>query len=110
MADEATQLRKGVLELAILRLLKSQELYGAQIVAKLSEFPGLNSSAGTIYPILTRLTKAGSLSASWRESPVGPPRKYYAITADGLASLTSQTAAWHTLTLALNSLLGAHHA
>ncbi|MCF2706678.1 PadR family transcriptional regulator [Arcanobacterium haemolyticum] len=109
MAEDATQLRKGILELAILRLVKNEPMYGGQIIASLASYPGLNSPAGTVYPILTRLTKNSYLNPSWRESPVGPPRKYYAITAQGNKALAAQTQAWRTLVVALDSLLKDHH-
>ena len=110
MADDATQLRKGVLELAILALLHATPHYGGQIVGALGDYPGLEASAGTVYPLLTRLAKAGELTTEWRESPVGPPRKYYRITAHGLSALATQKEAWRNMSSAVENLLGATHA
>src|SRR4051794_13738449 len=44
--------------------------------------------AGTLYPILMRLSDRGLLEASWEsEPPRGrPPRHLYRLTADGLAA------------------------
>ncbi|MCI1674914.1 MAG: PadR family transcriptional regulator [Ancrocorticia sp.] len=109
MVDNATQLRKGVLELAILALLQSSPQYGGQIVDALAH-AGLESSAGTVYPLLTRLAKAGLLSTQWRESPAGPPRKYYSITHTGKRALAAQARLWRDMNAAVNSLLGADHA
>ncbi|RTE50167.1 PadR family transcriptional regulator [Actinobaculum sp. 352] len=103
---QATQLRKGVLELAILALLDKEPTYGGQIVAALAAHPGLDSGAGTVYPILTRLAKAGLLATKWQESPVGPPRKYYQLTATGRDALAAQHTAWTAMSSALNALLG----
>ena len=109
MRDDGTQLRKGVLELAILALLHETSRYGGEIVATLGQYEGLEAGAGTVYPLLTRLAKAGLLETQWKESPVGPPRKYYAITAQGRDALTAQTRVWKTMNSALESLLGGPH-
>ena len=50
MADEATQLRKGVLELAALAMLAPAPMYGAQIISALAEIEGLAANSGTVYP------------------------------------------------------------
>ena len=78
-----SQFRKGVVELAILALLHRGEAYGGEIVEHLGEHPGLAISAGTVYPLLSRLKKAGLIESMWRESPVGPPRKYYRLSPEG---------------------------
>ncbi len=99
-----TQLRKGVLELAILTLLSREELYGAALVERLSHHPGLAAPAGTVYPLLTRLTRAKALDTRWQESPVGPPRKYYSLTVEGHALRTALTEDWRHLTDAMTTL------
>ena len=76
MAEEnrTAQIRKGVVELAVLGLLDGGERYGSQIVDELSAQPALALTAGTVYPLLSRLLKAGLIESTWQESPVGPPR------------------------------------
>lgn len=101
----AAQLRKGVLELAILALLDSTESYGGEIVATLAETPGLEASAGTVYPLLTRLRTAKLVETTWVESPSGPPRKYYSLTPAGRAELAAGAQAWRQLAHALDTLL-----
>jgi PadR family transcriptional regulator PadR len=100
-----SQLRKGVVELAILALLQRGEVYGGEIVERLSAYPGLAISTGTVYPLLSRLKKAGLIGSSWRESPVGPPRKYYRLTAAGRADLEAMSRAWDGVTDAMDALL-----
>lgn len=101
-----TQLRKGVLELAILTLLAEEELYGAELVQELSQHPGLAAPAGTVYPLLTRLTKAHTLATRWQESPVGPPRKYYSLTEAGHTQRAALAEEWQQLHSAMSTLLG----
>lgn len=104
-ADHLSQLRKGVLELAILALVSTGPRYGGQIVEELAARPGLDASAGTVYPLLTRLNSAGLLDTSWQESPVGPPRKYYQLNRAGRDTLAQLTASWQTFAATLNDLL-----
>ncbi len=103
--DRAVQLRKGVLELAILALLEKQERYGGEIVDELGGRPGLEASAGTVYPLLTRLRTSGLVDTAWRESPVGPPRKYYTLTPAGHGAMADLAFSWRELTVALTDLL-----
>lgn len=101
-----SQIRKGVLEIAVLALLADREMYGFEIVSSLEARPQLAISAGTVYPLLSRLKKAGLIASVWRESPVGPPRKYYTLTEDGARELGGMTAAWHDFSAELDGLLG----
>lgn len=74
------QVRKGVIELCILRTLAVRERYGYELVKELSEVPGLGLTEGTLYPLLSRLRVAGLVSTRLEESASGPARKYYALT------------------------------
>ena len=101
-----SQLRKGVLELAVLGLLESESRYGSSLVDELAGRPGLALSAGTVYPLLARLAKAGLVSTTWQESPVGPPRKYYALSDAGRKRLAGLTAEFRAVAAAMATLLG----
>jgi len=103
--ERASQFRKGALELVILALLDRGELYGVEIVDRLSERPGLEASAGTVYPLLSRLKKAGVVDTTWRESPVGPPRKYYRLSAAGRRELAEMTRSWRDIADAIDEVL-----
>lgn len=102
----ASQFRKGAVELAILALLADGELYGAEIVDRLAVLPGLAVTSGTVYPLLSRLKKTGLVDSVWRESPVGPPRKYYKLADAGRRDLAEMSASWRDLSRAIDSLLG----
>ncbi len=99
------QLRKGTLELCMLALLANEERYGYQIAQGLTESAGLAVSEGTIYPLLSRLQREGLVEARWRESPAGPPRKYYHLTPAGRQAFASQASAWRNITRAVDSIL-----
>lgn len=106
MDDRQTQLRKGALELAVLAILRGGERYGAEIVDVLASLPGLDAGAGTVYPVLSRLNRAKLVETSWRESPYGPPRKYYRLSRSGQAQLDHHIVAWRQLAQAMDRVLG----
>ena len=77
------QLRKGILELAVMGVLYHERHYGYSLVRVLSETGSISLKEGTIYPILARLDRDGLVRSEWVESGQGPPRKYYALTSSG---------------------------
>ncbi len=100
-----SQIRKGVVEIVILGLLAHTRMYGSQLVEELSAHQELAISAGTVYPLLARLKKAGLIDSTWEESPVGPPRKYYRLTTEGERELAGMRTAWSSVSRAVDSIL-----
>lgn len=90
------QMRKGVLEMCILSLLSSEEMYTSDIIDRLRE-ARLVVVEGTLYPLLTRLKNAGLLEYYWQESNSGPPRKYFKITQDGDSFLKELKDSWQEI-------------
>jgi PadR family transcriptional regulator PadR len=105
-ADRAVQLRKGVLELAILAVLDRDEGYSIEIIERLAAYPALVATPGTVYPLLARLDKGGLVGTRWAQSAGGPPRKYYRLTPEGRASLSDGSRAWVALSEAMTQVLG----
>ncbi|WP_158370240.1 PadR family transcriptional regulator [Cellulosimicrobium cellulans] len=99
------QLRKGVLELAILAVLSREECYSLGIIDRLGAHPALTATPGTVYPLLARLEKAGLVGSRWGEAVGGPPRKYYWLTPDGRSWLSEGSAAWSDLGRAMAEIL-----
>lgn len=89
-----TQLRRGVLEYCVLALVAKEDRYGFDIARTLGGEHPIAVSEGTVYPLLSRLKKEGTVTTTWRESEAGPPRKYYAITARGRTALEEFTDEW----------------
>ncbi len=100
-----SQMRKGMLEYCIMLLLRHRASYASDIIARLKEAE-LIVVEGTLYPLLTRLKKDGLLSYEWQESTQGPPRKYYALTADGEATLNELDKAWQEIAHTVGVLKG----
>lgn len=92
-----TQLRKGLLELAILNSLDAGPLYGYEIVRRLADVDSLVITEGTVYPILSRLRTDHYLESYLQESPEGPPRKYYRLTGRGRDELRRMNEHWENL-------------
>lgn len=98
------QMRKGVLELCILSIISTKEVYSSNIMSALRDAQ-LLVVEGTIYPLLTRLKNDGLLSYRWEESASGPPRKYYSMTEDGEKVLSSLKSTWQQLSDSVNAIL-----
>lgn len=77
------QMRKGVLDLCILKALSASEWYGYALVKALVAVPGVGVAEGSIYPLLSRLKRQGLVTTRLEESREGPARKYYRATAEG---------------------------
>lgn len=93
----SVQLRKGILELAILRLLGEERHYGYSLLRSLEARGGLTLKEGTLYPILARLDRDGLVATEWVDSAQGPPRKYYSLTQSGQRLLPELLADFETL-------------
>lgn len=102
--DELTQLRRGAVQLAVMRLLSGREVYGGEIVETLSHYTALATTRGTVYPMLSRLRGAGLVETTWHESPVGPPRRYYRLSADGEQTFRSLESGWSALVTDMEQL------
>ena len=98
-----TNMRKGLLEFLILLAISKNEAYSSDIIEKLKK-ADLIVVEGTLYPLLSRLKSSGLLSYSWKESDVGPPRKYYTLTQSGIETLERMKKTWSNLELSIKSL------
>jgi PadR family transcriptional regulator PadR len=100
-----TQLRKGVVELAVLATIARGETYGYRIVEQLQTIAGLEFTESTIYPVLTRLARDGALAVRTEPSPAGPPRRYYRLTAEGNRQFVQMSECWRKVSGSLSGLL-----
>ena len=93
----AQQMKKGTLDMLVLKLLEREEKYGYQLISELRERSGgiVSLKEGTLYPILYRMEDNGLVvsrmaAKTERESA----RKYYAITQQGRTALGEMFAVW----------------
>lgn len=91
---EATQLLKGVLDVAVLSVLTESDGYGYDVARRLRD-GGLSEVAeASVYGTLRRLFKAGLLTTYVVPSDEGPHRKYYGINDAGRAFRDDASDVW----------------
>ena len=95
-------LRRGVLTLAVLSQLRDAQ-YGYSL-RQLLAAKDMPIEEGTLYPLLRRMEEQGLLASQWRIED-GPPRRYYALNAQGLQALERLTASWRGLTATVEKLI-----
>ena len=101
--EKFASIRKGLLEFLILKIIASDKVYVAEMLQKLSttEFA---TQEGTLYPLLSKMRREGTVDYDWQESEAGPPRKYYRLTAKGKSQLEELSDYWVYISQTLDSL------
>ena len=97
------QMRKGILEYCILHIIARGEVYASDMLEELTSAK-IMVVEGTLYPLLTRLRKAGLVDYKWVESNAGPPRKYYTLTEEGRIFLSNLDETWDELSISTNQI------
>ena len=102
------QMKKGILEMLVLRLLAEEEKYGYQLISELKESGDgmFTLKEGTLYPILYRLEEDGLVTNYW-STPEGKSvsKKYYRITEKGTETLEELKVLWDTFSNRVNQIL-----
>ncbi len=104
MGKQMTELLKGTLEGVVLALLLVQPAYGYEITARLRERGLSDIAEGTVYALLIRIEPRGLVVVEKVPSEKGPPRKVYALNAEGEAHLEEFWRTWDFLTARLDQL------
>jgi len=104
LENTQVQMRKGILEFCILHIISRGEVYASDMLEELTSAK-IMVVEGTLYPLLTRLRKAGLVDYKWVESSSGPPRKYYTLTGKGNEFLGSLNNTWHQLYASTNKII-----
>ena len=103
---DTSQLLKGVLDLAVLAVLREEDGYGYDVLRRLRQ-SGLDEVAdASVYGTLRRLYKADLLTSYVVPSEEGPHRKYYALNAAGRAQLTNSGKVWRGFAQTMDQLIG----
>ncbi|SDG35732.1 PadR family transcriptional regulator, regulatory protein PadR [Lentzea fradiae] len=102
---DTSQLLKGVLDLAVLAVLRKDDGYGYDVVRRLRA-GGLNDVGdASVYGTLRRLYNAGMLTSYVVPSEEGPHRKYYSINETGRGRLAESAEMWRSFASTLDGLL-----
>ncbi|MBN2300296.1 MAG: PadR family transcriptional regulator [Acholeplasmataceae bacterium] len=99
-----TQFKKGILEMCILSIIKTRDMYGFEVIEKLAADIDVNEN--TVYPILRRLTGQGLFDTYMEQTNIGAPRKYYQITKLGKERLNEYEEEWTSFLKGVFKLLG----
>lgn len=97
------QMRKGLLVYCVLLLCKDGKVYSSDIIKQLRAAE-LIVVEGTLYPLLSRLSRDKLLAYEWQESEQGPPRKYYWLTTEGQQLLRALQATYQRLHASVTQL------
>lgn len=100
-----TQLRRGILEVAVLRALWDGESYGYKIIKDMSPYVAMSES--TLYPILKRLEAAGHVTVTSVEHN-GRLRKYYTVTPKGRERIGEFLTEWEDVMRAYEFIKEVH--
>jgi len=103
MNEKYNPIRTGLLEFVLLTIIEAREVYVAELLKRLAvtEFA---TQEGTLYPLLSRLRREGLVDYEWKESGVGPPRKYYRLTEKGETTLETLEEYWKSINKTIKNL------
>ncbi|MEV0727841.1 MULTISPECIES: PadR family transcriptional regulator [Polymorphospora] len=102
---DTTQLLKGVLDLAVLAVLRDEDGYGYDILRRLRA-AGLDEVGdASVYGTLRRLFQSGFLTTYVVPSEEGPHRKYYSLNAAGRDQLNRSAKVWREFASTMDTLL-----
>ena len=101
-------MKKGVLDMLVLRLLKSEAKYGYQIIQEMKEKSEeiFLLKDGTLYPVLYRLEDDALVVSKWSEAEGKQvPRKYYEITEAGQKALDEIETVWKRISDGISKIM-----
>jgi PadR family transcriptional regulator, regulatory protein PadR len=102
---DTSQLLKGVLDVAVLAVLREADGYGYDVVRRLRAAGLDDVGDASVYGTLRRLYSSGALTSYVVPSDEGPHRKYYALNDRGRSLLEDSTKAWRSFSDTVDGLL-----
>lgn len=108
MAEPApTSLVQGTLHMLILKTLALEPMHGYGIGVRLEQISRgvFRVNAGSLFPALRRLERDGLIAGTWQATENNRRGKYYALTAQGRATLKRETRDWEQQAAAIARIL-----
>lgn len=102
---DPSQLLKGVLDLAVLAVLSTEDGYGYDVVRRLRAVGLEDVGDASVYGTLRRLFQQGKLSSYVVPSDEGPHRKYYSLNNAGRDALEEARKQWTSFADVMDGLL-----
>jgi transcriptional regulator len=109
MPDKSSAIVQGTLDMLILKTLALEPLHGYGIGIRIEQISKgvFQVNAGSLFPALRRLERAGLLNSEWRETENSRRAKYYILPAEGRRRLKAETREWETQCAAIARILNA---
>jgi PadR family transcriptional regulator PadR len=107
-----TTLKKGTAELLILAQLENRPSHGYEIAQQIEARSdgAVSFHVASLYPILYRLERRGSIAGRWVEKAGQRRRRYYTLAAAGRKALGEQRKNWSVFMQAVHAAAGLSHA
>lgn len=107
MKTPKADLLQGTLELLVLRLLRSGQLNGWDIMQRIQLVSSevLSVTPGSLYPALHRLEERKLIKSEWASSENNRRAKFYSLTASGRKQLETERATWQRFSSAIDAVL-----
>lgn len=102
---DTSQLLKGVLDVAVLAVLRGEDGYGYDVLRRLRQQGIAEVGDASVYGTLRRLYGQGALTTYVVPSEEGPHRKYYALNDTGRSVLESSSRTWREFSGTMTRLL-----
>lgn len=102
------QMKKGVLDMLVLKMMVEEPKYGYQIIQEIREKSDqiFSLKDGTLYPVLYRLEEEGFVVSEWSEAEGKQvPRKYYRITDAGREALIQIQNVWKNISAGVEKIM-----
>jgi DNA-binding PadR family transcriptional regulator len=90
------QLTRGLLDIIVLELLRSEAMHGYKIITSIRKNFGAYFGPSTIYPFLNELQEKGYITSQW-DTKHDRPRKVYTLTSEGHTILTGIEQSFSTI-------------
>src|SRR3954453_23139623 len=102
---DRSQLLRGVLDAAVLAVVRRADGYGYDVVRRLRAAGLADVGDASVYGTLRRLYRGGALTSYVVPSHEGPHRRYFGITERGQRQLEEAKEAWAEFARTLDALL-----
>jgi transcriptional regulator len=108
-ADGPSGIVQGTLHMLVLKTLALEPMHGYGIGVRLEQISRgvFQVNAGSLFPALRRLERAGLIAGAWRVTENSRRAKFYSLTARGRARLKRETQEWEVQTTAIARILKA---
>ncbi len=107
MDGKQNALVQGTLDMLILKTLALEPMHGYGIGVRIEQVSKgvFQVNAGSLFPALRRLERGGLINGTWGPTENNRRAKYYALTAQGRATLKRETRDWEKQSAAIARIL-----